>query len=205
MVSPTWFPLMHSSDTIQLLARWRAGQDEAAAQLFDRYAGRLVGLARQRLSAKIGARVDAGDIVQSAYCTFFVGARDGRYVVEHSGDLWRLLVAITLHKLRRQLQVHTAAKRSVHREEALPAEAPAGPADPALLAREPTPEEAASLVATLEELLRPLQPGQRQVVELKLQGHSVGEIAAATGFSGSTVRRILERVQDQLAQADDLG
>lgn len=187
---------MATGDTIQLLARWRDGQQEAAAALFERYAGRLIGLAQQRLSAKLGARLDPGDVVQSAYCTFFVGARDGRYVLEHSGDLWRLLVAITLHKLQRQFQYHTAAKRSVHREEAPAAAEPAeGP-----LAREPSPEDAALLVDTLDEALGQLPEGHRRIVELKLQGHGLGEIVLATGFSSSTVRRVLQRVKDLLEQ-----
>lgn len=186
---------MATEDSIQLMARWRDGQQEAAAELFDRYAGRLIGLAQQRLSAKFGSRLDPGDVVQSAYCTFFVGARDGRYVLQHSGDLWRLLVAITLHKLQRQYQYHTAAKRSVMREETAAADA-----EPAALAlaRDPSPEEAALLVDTLDETLGELPAAQRRIVELKLQGHGLGEIVLATGFSSSTVRRVLQRVKDLL-------
>ena len=35
--------------------------------------------------------------MQSAYRSFFVGVREGRYALERGGDLWRLLVALTLH------------------------------------------------------------------------------------------------------------
>src|SRR5438552_55665 len=96
------------TESIKLVAQWRAGNEQAAAQLFHRYALRLITLAHGRLSAKLAARVDPEDVVQSAYRSFFVGARNGRYALERSGDLWRLLVAITLHKVRRQVEVHTA-------------------------------------------------------------------------------------------------
>jgi RNA polymerase sigma factor (sigma-70 family) len=191
---------MGTSETIHLLARWREGNQQAAAELFERYAGRLIGLAQQRLSAKLAPRVDAQDVVQSAYCTFLVGARDGRYVLERSGDLWRLLVAITLHKLQRQFQFHTAAKRSVHREQSLQTGEPLPELEEGPLTREPSPEEAALLVATLDELLGGLNAGHRRIVDLKLQGHSLGEIVSATGTSSSTVRRVLDRVKEQLEQ-----
>jgi RNA polymerase sigma-70 factor (ECF subfamily) len=186
-----------AEESVWLLEQWRGGRQEAAAELFERYAGRLIGLAQHQLSAKLNARVEASDVVQSAYTTFFLGARDGRYVLERSGDLWRLLVAITLHKLQRQFQYHTAAKRSVHREESLPAPDPKDTPE-GLLAREPSPEDATLLVATLDEVLGRLPEGHRQVLELKLQGYSLGEIATATSLSSSTVRRVLRSVKEVL-------
>src|SRR5947209_20413942 len=99
-----------------LVMRWRDGDQRAAGELFERYAERLIALASSRLSARLARHVDPEDVVQSAYRSFFVGARDGRYVLGRSGDLWRLLVAITLHKLQHQVERHTAGKRSVVRE-----------------------------------------------------------------------------------------
>lgn len=188
-----------SGESVWLLEQWRSGRQEAAAELFERYAGRLIGLAQQQLSVKLNARVEASDVVQSAYCTFFIGARDGRYVLERSGDLWHLLVAITIHKLQRQFQYHTAAKRSVHREETLPTvDQTAATTPEGLLAREPSPEEATLLVATLDEALGRLPAAHRRVLELKLQGHSLGEIVAETRLSSSTVRRVLQSIKEHL-------
>src|SRR6516162_8959719 len=96
-----------------LVARWQQGDQQAALELFERFAERLIALARSRLSAQVARRLDAEDVVQSAYRSFFEGARDGRYAIHHSGDLWRLLAAITLHKTKHQARHHHAAKRSV--------------------------------------------------------------------------------------------
>lgn len=49
---------------------YQAGQSEAATAIFDRYVARLIALARSRIGAKLGRRVDAEDIVQSAYRSF---------------------------------------------------------------------------------------------------------------------------------------
>jgi RNA polymerase sigma factor (sigma-70 family) len=184
--------------SVWLLEQWRAGQEDAAAELFERYASRLIALAQHQLSAKLNARVDAGDLVQSAYTTFFLGARDGQFILQRSGDLWHLLVAITLHKVQRQLQYHTAAKRSIHREESLPAVEGTAASPAAILAREPSPDEAALLVSTLDDVLGKFKPAQRAVIELKLQGYSLVEIVEATRLSTSTVRRVLQSVKEQL-------
>src|SRR5262245_47150683 len=110
---------MADSQLSDLVARWRAGDEAAAAELFERYADRLIALARSRLSAKVAGRVDPEDVVQSAYRSFFAGVRNGRYDLERGGDVWRLLLAITLHKLYRQVQQHQRQKRSLDREHRL--------------------------------------------------------------------------------------
>src|SRR5262245_10269770 len=99
-----------------LLAQWRAGNQQAAAKLFQRYADRLTALARSRLSSRVNRRVDAEDVVLSAYRSFFAGASAGRFEVERGGDLWRLLVSLTLRKLYRQVKHNSRQKRAVQRE-----------------------------------------------------------------------------------------
>ncbi len=188
-----------------LVARWRDGDEAAAGELFHRYAERLIALARSRLSERLARHVDPEDVVQSAYRSFFTGARAGRYVLARDGDLWRLLVAITLHKLQHQVERHTAGKRN-------PARAcPAGPRDNLLGLeaevpdREPTPAEAAALADTLEQLFRGLEPVERRMVELRLQGWRLEEIAAQLQRSERTVRRLLERVKERLRTQKDEG
>jgi DNA-directed RNA polymerase specialized sigma24 family protein len=61
----------------ELLDRATTGNQAAEAEIFERYAQRLIALARSRLAAKLVARLDAEDIVQSAYRSFFVAAREG--------------------------------------------------------------------------------------------------------------------------------
>jgi RNA polymerase sigma-70 factor (ECF subfamily) len=182
----------------QLLDRWRRGDQQAAAQLWRRYAERLIALARSRLSRTLARRLDPEDLVQSAYRSFFAAARTDRYVLAHSGDLWRLLVAITLHKLEHQVRRHNTKKRSMKLESRL------GEADSPLaihaqvLTREPSPAEAASLTEELEQLMVRLTPQERQMVELCLQGYTLAEIAKAVGRHEATIRRHLEQVKRYL-------
>lgn len=183
---------MKHEESAELLARVGAGDDAAAEVVFLRFAERLLALAATRLSEKLMRRVDAEDVVQSAYRSFFVGARDGRFVVMKSGDLWRLLVGITLHKVQRQVEHHTAGKRALA-QEAAPASSECLGVQ--ALAREPSPLEAAVLADECELLMRSLPPDKRPILELRLQGHGIDEIGEQLGCSERTVRRTLDQVK----------
>jgi DNA-directed RNA polymerase specialized sigma24 family protein/tRNA A-37 threonylcarbamoyl transferase component Bud32 len=187
---------MTDTPSAELLARYHHRRDEAAAgELFRRYAGRLTALARSRLARVLAARVDAEDVVQSAYRSFFLLAGDGDVLLRESGDLWRLLVRITLRKVYRSARRHRADCRSVEREHPRPDEEEA-----VALSREPTPAEAAALVDELRGVLAPLGAVPRRVVEMRLQGHEVEDIAAEVRRSARTVRRILAAFGGELEQ-----
>ena len=70
---------MDGAGSSNLVARWRAGDQQAATELFSRYANRLIALARKRLSDKLAGHIDPEDVVQSVYRSFFADAREGRY------------------------------------------------------------------------------------------------------------------------------
>jgi RNA polymerase sigma-70 factor (ECF subfamily) len=183
----------------ELLARWQAGEQQAAAELFRRYADRLIALAQSRLPARLAPRVDAEDVVQSVYRSFFAGASEGRYDLQRGGDLWRLLVTITLHKVYRQVARNARGKRAVQREQSFGAEDELLGQAP-LLARDPSPVEVVALVDELEQIMRGLKPQYRRMLELRLQGHDIFTIATQTQSGERTVRRVLEQVKQQLQE-----
>jgi hypothetical protein len=104
----------HSSE---LMRRWQTGDQSAAETLFRRYFTRLHTLVQTRMSAKMAARFDADDVIQSAFRSFFNGAKDGKFVLKHAGDLWRLLAAIAINKMRHEERQHSADKRSLNVEQ----------------------------------------------------------------------------------------
>jgi RNA polymerase sigma factor (sigma-70 family) len=182
----------------ELLRGHAAGDEEISAELFNRYVDRLIRLARQRLAPRIARRIDPEDVVQSAYRSFFAAAGEGRFVLERSGDLWRLLAGIMLNKLYRQVERNTAKKRDVSKECGIDAE-DSFSVRPEILSREPSPAEAVALADEVELLLRGFEPLHRQVIELRLQGYLVEEIATETQRTQRTVLRVLERVKQKLA------
>jgi RNA polymerase sigma-70 factor (ECF subfamily) len=188
---------INDRDAAELVARWQQGDQEAAAALFQCYGERLIALARSRLSEKLVQRFDPEDVVQSAYRSFFAGARAGRYNIERGGDLWQLLVTITLRKLHHRVRWNSTLKRTVQREHRL-ADQPVEAAQVRQLAQEPSPIEAVALVDEVERVMRQLAPVQRRMFELRLQGYKIDEIAAQVERGERTVRRLLEQVKQLL-------
>jgi RNA polymerase sigma factor (sigma-70 family) len=184
-----------------LLERYCDGDDAAADAIFARYFLRLTSLARSRLSRRLSRRTDPEDIVLSVYRSFFIDARAGRYALSRGGDLWRLLASMTKHKLLRHARHHTADCRSVDRE------LPLDRAEEGCYAHrgwEPSPEDAVALSDQLERVFSGLDSLGRRVLELRLQGAPLSEIAEDTGRSERTVRRALGQIRERLAkQLDD--
>ena len=190
--------MSEQEDSVELLARWREGDESAATQLFERYVNRLVGLARSRLSERMKRRVEPEDVVQSAYRSFFRKASDEIYTLEKSGDLWKLMAAITVSKVRGQVEFHTAQKRRVYTEESVGATGSAYQVSPLAVAEDPTPDDAAQVVEELQNVMQKLDPLQRQILELALQNNDVEGISEKVERSARTVRRALQQVREML-------
>lgn len=197
---PTPETEMADARITNLVAQWRKGDRQAGAELVKRYADRLVALVKSRLPAKLGKRLDPEDVVHSAYRSFFSAAIDGRYDRTHGGDIWQLLVTITLHKLYRQMERHSAQKRSLEKEQTYGSEDSLHALPSRATAAKPSPLEVVALCEELEEVQRQLKPPQRAILELRLQGRKVDEIARQMGCTERTVWRVLERIKQQLEQ-----
>src|SRR5437868_4811811 len=132
-----------------LVERCRAGDDEAARQLFEFYAEQLLQIARWRINARLASRFDAEDIVQSVFRSFFGRLRTGHFQLQDKDDVCKLLVRITLHKTLKQISFHTAEKRD-HRQEATQKQDDSPQPLTELLAREPGPEVVATFMDQME-------------------------------------------------------
>jgi RNA polymerase sigma-70 factor (ECF subfamily) len=184
----------------EVMARLRAGEAEAAAQVFRRFQHRLIALARSRLEARLRPKLDPEDVLQSVYKSFFLRCAGGELQLDSWDGLWGLLTVITLRKCGRWSERFHAALRDVSREVVPPAgEEEAGAAWEAL-DREPAPAEIAMLAETVEALLRDLGERDRAIVTLTLQGCSVAEVSAQLGRPQRTVYRVLERLKNRLTR-----
>ncbi|MBI4602297.1 MAG: sigma-70 family RNA polymerase sigma factor [Planctomycetes bacterium] len=184
----------HEEPAAALLERWRSGDQVAAGEIHRRYAQRLCGLAQGQLSEGLSRRLDADDIVQSVFRTFFRRARGGEFTLDHSGSLWSLLVRITLNKVRKEAERHRAAKRDLRLEQPAVEDG----LEPEAVAHDPTPDEAAALADALETVVRGLDAREAEVFRLRLQGRSASEIGEQVGCTRWTVRRVLDRVGERL-------
>jgi RNA polymerase sigma-70 factor (ECF subfamily) len=182
----------------QILAGLRAGDEEAAASVFRRFAQRLIALARSRLDTAVRRKVDPEDVLQSAFGSFFRRYSEGQFEVADWNGLWALLVCLTLRKCGHKIAYFHAACRNVDREYALAPDASSSQ-NWDVLAEDPTPAQAAQLTDTVTQVLDSLREGrERQIVQMCLEGYTIAEISAAVGRSTRTVERVLKRVRRQL-------
>jgi len=185
----------------ELLARLRRGDSSAAAAVYNRFGQRLIGLARCRLDQRLRQKVDPEDVVQSAFKSFFprhaAGQYDG-YDLHDWDNLWGLLVLITLRKCSRKVDHFFGPKHDLRREVQPIAPQDSSASDWDLLAAGPTPAEEVQLADLVEQVMSGLEPRERQVVQLRLQGYSAAEIAELIGRSEFMVQYILKRIRKQL-------
>jgi RNA polymerase sigma-70 factor (ECF subfamily) len=181
-----------------VMTRLRAGDEDAAAQVFRRFTHRLIALARAHLDGRLRQKVDPEDVLQSAYKSFFLRHAEGELALGGWDGLWALLALITARKCGRYAQRFHAARRDVRAEVA-----PAGGADESgvveAFSPEPSPEEAVLLSELVEQQLCDLGERDGAILTLALQGYSAAEISAQLDRPGRTVYRILERIKARLA------
>ena len=198
------FPEMSDDESLELLGRFHDGDEEAATELFNRYVGRLLALANSRLSAAMRRRVEPEDIVQSAYRSFFRHAEQDRYQIQSGDQLWGLLAAITINKVRDSAKFHAAQRRALSAEQSMNASRSCYGLVPANFAEEPTIDEAAALTEQLQIVLDRLPDLQRDILELHLQNVEPDDIAKRVRRSSRTVRRAISDIRLALEQQLDL-
>ena len=182
-----------TSESKMLVSRWRAGDQDAAKELFDRYASRLVALARRQISQRLASRVDPEDVVQSVFRSFFGRVKAGKFHIEEQDDLGKLLVRITVHKTLRKVEYHQAAKRDP-RMEAVQGDY-ASDELLQVLDRDPTPEAVVAFLDQLNPSLNQIRPQERQIHEIRFAAYSKGQITQKLGIYDRKIRRLIERVR----------
>ena len=72
-------PVRPETSVTQWIDRLKAGDPDAAQELWERYFRRLVGLARKKLRAAPRRAADEEDVALSAFDSFCRGAEQGRF------------------------------------------------------------------------------------------------------------------------------
>ena len=185
-----------SDSFTEFVSGLQARDDAAARRLFSRFTRQLIALALRRIDAGLRHRVDAEDVVQSAYKSFFARYNPGNLEGESWSSLWGLLALITVRKCAERAAYHRAGCRNAAREVPRPrGEEVPWPGPPG---REPTPVEAAVLAETVKQLFARLDEEERPVLELSLQGHTTREISERLGRAERTVRLLREGIRHRL-------
>jgi RNA polymerase sigma factor (sigma-70 family) len=169
----------------QLIRAVQGGNSAAVGPLLSAYFGRLVRLARKRLRNLPGLDGYDEDLALRSFQSVCQRLRDPARTVDLAGrdDLWRLLATRTSSRAIDLIRRHRPAK--VLNDD-----------DAQLLAREPTPEEAAEFADEFRRLLDSLnEPELRQIALWKVEGYTHEEIAARLGCVPRTIERKVSRIR----------
>ena len=185
----------HHSACTEAIRRLRGGDEAASAEVFDRFIARLLALAEGRLHPLLCSRLDPDDVVQSVFRTFFRRCAEGQFTLLSWDNVWQVLASITARKCARH-------NRRLGRK-ILSTDAPNELALHAAFDREPTPEESAAFLDTLEELMRDLPPCERAIFALRLQGHGTRDISNVLGCTIRKVQRVLQHIRKRLERMNE--
>ena len=170
------------------IRRIRAGDDQAARELVERYAPVIRCEVRLRLrDPRLYSRFDWADICQSVMASFFVRAAAGQYDLEQPDQLLRLLVVMTRNKLANQARRHCRKMRDCRRLAAC---------DPAYLegrTAAPSPSRLVVGRELLAEVNRRLSEEERLLADLRADGCEWTAIAARLGGTAEARRKQLAR------------
>lgn len=187
----------------QLVEQLRANDTGAAELVFRRFSEQLIRLAQDRMGWGLQRKFDPEDVVQSAFHSFFELQAREELSFENWDALWGLLSLMTIRKCGHRIEHYRAACRDICRERSAQRNADdidSSRADWDAVARDPSPSQAIMLTETIDELLRPLNDRDRQIVTLALQGVSVPDISQQIGRAERTVQRVLERLKSELVR-----
>jgi RNA polymerase sigma-70 factor, ECF subfamily len=173
------------ADDGQCLALTAAGDRQAFALFFDRYAPRLLGYLRSRVNDAHQAQ----DLAQETFLRAFRAARVGAYTGKANAGAWLFTIAgncVTDHlrtRQRRPLLLNSELPgRTSH--DAEPDRAWTSPAESPLAAAQHAEE-----ASRVQQLLLQLPTEQQEVIRLKVFGGlTLDEVARATGSPLPTVK-----------------
>ena len=181
--------------------RIRGGDDQAAAELVNRFESLIRREVRLRISgSQVSRAFDSLDVTQSVLANFFVRAASGQFELEHPDQLARLLVTMARNKLVSRVRSERRQIRDIRRVTIEP-DALDRVAD-----EQPSPSEIVVRKELLERLRGLLNDEERQIMDLRNQGLGWEEVATRLGGSGQARRmqmsRGIERLTRQLGIAE---
>lgn len=193
---------MSLNNTVTLwINQLKTGDSLAAQKLWEAYFQQMVELARRKLEGAKRAVADEEDVALSAFKSFCLAARQGKYpqLVDRS-NLWPLLMAITANKSVDLIRHENRRKRGGGEEAAgRDASEPLADSLSHLISQEPAPQFAAELAEQFENLLKRLDAtgdsDLRRVALMKLEGCTTPQVAEELGCARRTVERKLQLIE----------
>lgn len=169
-------------------------QDEVYLQIMRRYADRLRTFVRAHLSQSLRQKEGTSDVVLNVFDSLFKKDLD---FTDPTSFGTELLLTMTRNKIVNVVNKYYGVTRDCRRERSTSFLQADGSeitrADLQILASGPSPEDAAAVIETVKTLCT----RDQQVVSLRLEGHTYGEIATKLQCAERTVRRVINGLRQK--------
>jgi RNA polymerase sigma-70 factor (ECF subfamily) len=187
-----------TSDFATLLKQAQAGDETAAAELVRQYEAEVRIVARMLLGPALRPYLDSLDVVQSVHRSLLRGLQGGKVDVTSPERLVALSITMVRRKIARQWRRHQRQRRL----EGLAPDAQELVGRLAELARPALdPARQAQLRDTLRLACESMEQTDRELLTLRMAGHSTAEAARQLGLDPDVVRVRLSRLRKRLALA----
>lgn len=174
----------------RLMERLRAGEPEAAEELYRKYADHVLRAVRRKLQHGMRRHFDSVDFTQDVWGSF-IAVPPETFTFTTPRGLIHYLAGMAAHKVLDATRERcNTAKRDAAREEPMLQE-PAAPRN-----------ESASQVAIAgerwQQLIEGLTPPQRQVVQLLQEGYTYEEIAGQLNLHPKAIQRLIRMLAERV-------
>jgi RNA polymerase sigma-70 factor (ECF subfamily) len=179
-----------------LIRRVRAGDEEAARELANKYGPEIRRAVRVRLAQSSLRRVlDSLDICQSVLANFFARLAAGQFELNDPPQLLRLLVTMARNKLTDAFRKQHAGRR----ENGMPVARKRKTLE-AVADSDPSPSQVAACRELFQALQRQLSDEERYLIDQRFRGRGWADIAGEMGSNPEAVRKRLARAVDRVAR-----
>ena len=194
--------MMSNSSLLVWYDALRKGQDVAIDKLWQLYFQRMVHVARRKLVGSNRIVRDEEDVALSAFKSFCIGFRQGRFNAETVQDnLWPLLVTLTINKSIDYIRLQNRVKRggAVRNNPSSQGRTSVVTLDE-IVANTPSPELQVALDDSFQKLLVMLDATNdstlRQIALLTIEGEDPARIASILDdCSVRTIQRKLKTIR----------
>ena len=185
-------------DVLTSLAnRLQVNDPTALAEVFTRFLEPLMRVAHEHLDKRLRACVDPEDVVLSAFRSFFERLQAGTIQILEGQKLWSMLTVITVRKCIREARTHF--KQSADRRRQISMDDHSSGAIWEIPDAATSPEialEFQDVITSLRERLT--NPIHQRILDLTLEGFSVGEISERLNYYDRGVERGRARIRELL-------
>jgi RNA polymerase sigma factor (sigma-70 family) len=172
-------------DFAELMKQVRAGSDEAAWELVDRYQKDVFRFVRRSLHVSLRAKFDSVDFVQIVWASFF-RSPDRLQGIEKPEQFIAFLATVAKFKVLTEMRRRQTAKYDVNREQLID--------DTTQPRHVDTPSAVAVARERWQRIVASENSKVREIVGLRLQGATFVEIAQQLSVHERTARKAIERL-----------